>query len=123
MNITHLLATSTIAALLAGGSVSVAQQERPSQHERNAPPTSAPELSEQKLSAAAEAIKRVAELQEDYRQRVAEADAPADKERVVAEARNELTKAVTDQGLSVDEYASILEAARDNPEIRGKILQ
>jgi hypothetical protein len=85
MNITLLLATSTIAAFLAAGSVSVAQQERPSQHERNAPPPSAPELSEQKLSAAAEAIKRVAELQDNYRQRVAEAEAPADKERVVAE--------------------------------------
>jgi len=54
-------------------------------------------LSDQKLSAAA-ALERVASLQKDYRQRVAEATAPAEKERIVAEANNELTKAVTEQG-------------------------
>jgi Domain of unknown function (DUF4168) len=41
----------------------------------------------------------------------------------VAEAHNEFTKAVTEQGLSFEEYASILDMARDNPEIRDKILQ
>ena len=85
--------------------------------------TSAPDLSDQKLSAAAAAIERVASLQQEYRQRVAEAEAPADKDRIVAEANNELTKAVTEQGLSVEEYVSILDVARDNPEIRSKILQ
>jgi hypothetical protein len=47
----------------------------------------------------------------------------AEKERVVEEANNELTKAVTEQGLSVEEYASILDKARDDPEIRDKLLQ
>jgi Domain of unknown function (DUF4168) len=87
------------------------------------PSTSAPDLSDQKLSATAAALERVVSLQKDYRQRIAEADAPTEKERIVAEANNELTKAVTEQGLSVEEYASILDVARDDPEIRGKILQ
>jgi hypothetical protein len=87
------------------------------------PSTSAPDLSDQKLSAAAAALERVVGLQNDYRQRIAEAEAPADKERLVAEANNELAKAVTEQGLSVEEYSSILDVARDDPEIRGKILQ
>jgi hypothetical protein len=39
----------------------------------------------------------------------AEAEAPADKDRIVAEAHYEFTKAVTDPGLSLEEYASILE--------------
>jgi hypothetical protein len=41
----------------------------------------------------------------------------------VTEANNELTKAVTEQGLSVEEYSSILDVARDDPKIREKILQ
>ena len=86
------------------------------------PSTSAPDLSDQKLSAAA-ALERVASLQKDYRQRVAEANAPAEKERIVAEANNELTKAATEHGLLVEEYALILDVARDHPEIRDKILQ
>jgi regulator of protease activity HflC (stomatin/prohibitin superfamily) len=87
------------------------------------PSTSAPDLSDQKLSAVAAAIERVASLQKDYRQRIAEAEAPAEKERIVAEAHNEFTKAVTEQGLSVEEYASILDMAQDDHEIRDKLLQ
>jgi hypothetical protein len=86
-------------------------------------PTPAPDLSDQKLNAAAAALERVVSLQNDYRQRIAEAEAPAEKDRLVAEANDELKKAVTEQGLSVEEYSSILDVARDNPEVRGKILQ
>jgi hypothetical protein len=87
------------------------------------PSTPAPELSDQKLSAVAAALARVAGLQQDYGQRIADARAPADKERLVAEANDELTKAVTEQGLSVEEYSSILQQAQADSEIRRKILQ
>jgi hypothetical protein len=80
-------------------------------------------LSDQKLGAAAAALERLVRLRKDYGQRIAEAEAPAEKERILAEANNELTNAVTEQGLSVEEYASILDVARNDPEIRDKILQ
>jgi Domain of unknown function (DUF4168) len=120
----RLFTRSVAAAILTAGcylsapAVSVLAQSPP-----RGPATSAPQVSDQKLSAAADALKRVADLQKDYQQRVAEAEAPAEKERIVAEAQSELTKAVTEQGLSVEECASILDAARDDSEIRGKILQ
>ena len=75
-----------------------------------------PNISDQKLDAVATAIERVASLKQDYRQRIAAA-APSDKERIV------LAKAVTDQGLSLKEYDSILEVAQNDPEVRGKIRQ
>jgi hypothetical protein len=87
------------------------------------PPISTPELSDQKLDAVAAALQRVVTLQRDYRQRIASAETDAEKERIVAEAHGEFTKAVTDQGLSFEEYASILDMARDDSEIRDKILQ
>ena len=80
-------------------------------------------MSDQKLKAVAAALQRVASLRNDYRQRIAEAEAPAEKERIVAEANKELPKAVTKHGLSVEEYTSILDAARDNPEVRDKLFQ
>jgi Domain of unknown function (DUF4168) len=40
---------------------------------------------------------------------------------IAEETINALAKAVTDQGLSVDEYTSILEVAQANPEVREKI--
>jgi hypothetical protein len=120
----RLFPRSVAAAILAAGcylsipTVNVLAQSPPP-----GPSTSAPDLSDQKLSAVAAALERVASLQQDYGQRIAETEAPADKERIVAEANAELTRAVTEQGLSVEEYTSILDVARDDAEIRGKILQ
>jgi Domain of unknown function (DUF4168) len=81
-----------------------------------------PNISDQKLDAAAAAIERVASLKQDYQQRVAAA-APSDKERIANEAINALAKAITDQGLSVEEYDSILEVAQNDPEVREKIRE
>ena len=77
-------------------------------------------IPDQKLDAAAAAIERVASLKRDYQQRIAAA-APADKEGVLNEAIRALAKAVTDQGLSVEEYDSILEVAQNDPDVREKI--
>ena len=81
-----------------------------------------PNISDQKLDAAAAAIERVASLKQDYQQRIAAAG-PSDKERIANEAINALAKAITDQGLSVEEYDSILEVAQNDPEVREKIRQ
>jgi Domain of unknown function (DUF4168) len=79
-------------------------------------------IPDQKLDAAAAAIEKVAVLKQDYQQRIAAA-APADKERVLNEAVGALKKAVNDQGLSVEEYDSILEVAQNDPGVREKIRQ
>jgi Domain of unknown function (DUF4168) len=81
-----------------------------------------PDISDQKLDAVATAIERVASLKQDYGQRIAAA-APSDKERIAFEAINALANAVTDQGLSLKEYDSILEVAQNDPEVREKIGQ
>src|SRR6516225_4594924 len=65
---------------------------------------------------------RVTSLKQDYQQRITAA-APADKERIVNEANGALVKAVIDQGLSVEEYNSILEVAQNDPGVRAKIRQ
>jgi len=41
----------------------------------------------------------------------------------VAEANAALIKAVTDQGLSIDEYTKIIEVAQSDPGVRDKLLQ
>lgn len=119
-----LFTRSLAAAILSAGCYfSIPVSNVLAQSPPSGPSTAAPDLSDQKLSAAAAALERVVGLQKDYRQRITEAEAPAEKERLVAEANSELTKAVTEQGLSVEEYSSILDAARENPEVRGKILR
>lgn len=68
--------------------------------------------SDQKPGAVAAALERIAGLQRAYRQRIAEAEAPADKDPIVAEAPGEFSMAVTDQGLSLEEYLDFGYGAR-----------
>ena len=84
--------------LTAGCYLSVPAVNVLAQSPRPGPSTSAPDLSDQKLSAVAAALERVVSLQKDYRQRITETEAPAEKERIVVQANNELTKAVIEQG-------------------------
>ena len=61
-------------------------------------------------------------MKEDYQRRIKAAD-PSDRNRLAEEAHNALVKAVTDRGLSVEEYTSILQVAENDPDVREKILQ
>src|SRR5207249_1988785 len=81
-----------------------------------------PDLSDQKLDAAAAALARVATIKQDFQQRFEEA-AASDKERIADEATTALVKAVEDQGLTVDEYNSIIVVAQNDSGVREKILQ
>jgi hypothetical protein len=120
----RLFTLSLAAAILTAGCyLSIPTVNVLAQAPSQGPSISARDLSDQKLKSVATALQRVASLRKDYGQRIAEAEAPAEKERIAVEANKELSKAVTEQGLSVEEYTSILDAARDNPEVRDKLFQ
>ena len=84
-------------------------------------PPSAP-ISDDKLNAAAAAIGQVTTIRESYESKIAAAPA-SDKQRLTNEANDALTKAVTDQDLSVDEYNSIMRTAQNDPAVRQKLTQ
>jgi hypothetical protein len=115
--IRSLAAALTIASLLA---VPAANAQAPSPSP--GPADQSQNIPDQKLDAAAAALQGVASLKEDYQQRIAAAD-PSDKPRIAEEGSNALAKVVTDQGLSVEEYASILRTAQNDPDVRQKILE
>jgi hypothetical protein len=79
-------------------------------------------IPDQKLDAAAAALEQVANVREDYQQRM-EAAAPSDRQGIADEAKNALVKAITNHGLSIEEYTSILVVAQNDPVVREKILQ
>jgi predicted ATPase with chaperone activity len=93
----------------------------PPQAQSPVPSEQSKSIPDQKLDATAAALERVANLKQDYQQQIATA-APSDKPRIADEANTALTKAVTDQGLSVDEYTTIIEVAQNDPDVRNKIL-
>jgi hypothetical protein len=83
------------------------------------PSTSIPN---QKLDAAAAAMQRVASLKRDYLQLLKDAP-PDDQPRIADEANSALENAITDQGLSVEEYATIVEMAQNDPQVRQQIIE
>jgi len=130
---TRLLRPVAAVALTAGALllVPVAQaQMNPPQ----APPAQSPQtqsrqtaspsasISDEKLNAAAAAIGQVATIQQSYESKIAAAS-PSDKHRLSDEANSAVEKAVTDQGLSVDEFNNIIRTAQIDPTIRAKLTQ
>ena len=81
-----------------------------------------PTISDEKLNAAAAAIGQVTSIRQSYERKIAEAP-PSDKQRITGEANAALEKAVTDQGLSVDEYNTIIRTAQNDPTVRQKLTE
>ena len=79
-------------------------------------------LSVPAANAAAAALEQVANVREDYQQRI-EAAAPSDRQGIADEAKHALVKTITNHGLSIEEYTSILVVAQNDPVVREKILQ
>ena len=119
MRVIRLLIPALVALGSAGLAPANAQSPSPAP---SAPTEQSPSIPDHKLDATAAAVKRVATLKQDYEQKLSAAP-EAEKQRIANEANNALTKAVTDQGLSVEEYSSILNVAQSNPEVREKIIQ
>src|SRR5690348_1956045 len=85
----------------------------------DAPGTAAPNaaVSDQKLDQAAAAIQQVTTVRKNYADKLS--GAPADEQNKIAtEAQGAMQKAVTDQGLSIGEYNSIVQLAQNDPSVR-----
>ena len=61
-------------------------------------------------------------MKQNYQQRIAAAPS-SDTERIAEEWMQELAKAVSEQGLSVEEYTTILEVAQNDPDVLEKLKQ
>jgi len=81
-----------------------------------------PTISDQKLDAAAAAMGQVTDIRQNYEQKIAKAP-PSDKQQITDEANTAMKKAVADQGLSVDEYNTILQTAQNDPAVRQRFAQ
>ena len=113
----------TAAAIILGSTCGLIAQGTQSDSVAPGATQPSPAISDQKLDQAAAALQRVAKLQQQYREKLAATSAASEQQQIIAEADAELTKAVTDQGLSVEEYAAIIRVAQNDPDVRGKLLQ
>jgi hypothetical protein len=123
---TRSIAGVAAALLCTGWAISAhpaaAQQQPSPQQEPSGTLSAAPNISNQQLDKAAAAIKNVEGVRTAYTQKLATAK-PDEQDKIASEASAAMKKAVTDQGLSVDEYNSIVKLAQNNPSVRAQIEQ
>lgn len=117
-------AVALVATTLLIAPIAQAQTQSPSTPPSTVqtPKGAATDISDNKLDAVAVAVKHVSALSDTFEKKLAQAPA-ADKERIAAEAGQALSKAVTDQGLSVDEFTTIMEVAQKDPDVREKLMK
>ena len=98
-------------------------QTQPSKQMRTGPQvqTSPESVSDHQLDAAVKGIRQVHVVKQSYAYKLAAAPS-SDKARIAGEANVALVKAVTDQGLSVDEYNAIIDRARTDATLRQKLV-
>ena len=118
--------TKSLAAILAATALAVlpvaaaqAQTPTPAAPQSTIKPS---DISEKQLDASAIAVKNVSAIKTNFDQKMAQAPS-TEKGRLADEAADAMTKAVTDQGLSVDEYVAIIEVAQSDPVVRDKLIQ
>jgi hypothetical protein len=74
------------------------------------------------LDRVAQAMMDVTNIKQQYAQKMNGAS-PPDRERIADEATSAIMKAVTDKGLSVDQYSAVLQVAQNDPKVRQELLQ
>jgi hypothetical protein len=79
------------------------------------------DITDKKLDATAAAVKKVSTVSESYKKKLAQAP-DSEKEKIRDDADRDVTKAVTDQGLSVQEYLGIMKVAQNDMTVRNKLM-
>ena len=121
MNVRRLAVAGLSAVALAFAPAALAQSPAPGAPAQTQPQAQPSNIPDQKLDATAAALEKVTDLKRNYEKQLTSAPA-SDQERITKEANTALSKAVTDQGLSVEEYNSIIQVAQNDPQVRQKIL-
>lgn len=79
------------------------------------------DVSDEQVSSFVEAYMAVQSVNQEYTQRLQAVEDPQEATEMQQEAQGEMESAVTDSGLSVDEYQQIANQAGQDEELRGKI--
>lgn len=126
LNRTFLAGLSAIALGLGASLSSVSAQEAapaaPAASETQAPAAAAPNVDDAKLKSFAVAFLEVSEVTQEYQPQIAAAGSAEAQQKLQQEAGKKMVEAVSKaDGISVEEYNSIIQAAQANPELAQRI--
>lgn len=112
------ITTALFAAALAFSTAGMAQQQGAQQQ----PPADV-DVSDAELQSFAEARTAITEIQQDYSQRMQNADDPEKANELQQQANEEMIGAVEDTGLDVESFNTIAMAVQNDPELQQKLEQ
>ncbi|WP_430475827.1 DUF4168 domain-containing protein [Thalassospira lucentensis] len=81
------------------------------------------EFGDQKLQQYAEAVTQIQELNVEWQQRIQQTEDPGKAQELRQTANEEMVGAIREEGLTLEEYNQITDAATNDPELRNKITQ
>ena len=84
------------------------------------PPTK--ELAEKNLEPFADAYKEVTQIHNSYEQRIVKSDEQAQVNALQQEANDKMSKAVTNHGLTVEDYNTIFNAIKNDPTLKEEFM-
>jgi len=119
-------AVVTLSVVLAGALILAlalpmpAQEAQPPQQQ---PPTQQFEPNDNQVEAFASAALQVQQIRSKWQTRMQEADNAEKAQELQVQAATEMVSAVQERGLTVETYKAIATAARDNPELAGRIVK
>jgi len=111
-----LFTTALFAAAFAFSTAGMAQQQGAQQQ----PPQDV-DVSESQLESFAEARTAITEIQQDYSQRLQNANDPEKANALQQEANEEMISAVQETGLDVESFNTIAMAIQNDPELQQKL--
>ncbi len=104
--------TALMGALLLAGSPAAAQQESPQDAE----------ISDAQLDHAAQAYMEIAKIGESFREEIQTAADEDERYQLQQQANKEMTEAVQDKGLEVQEYNEIIQGVQNDDETMKKFM-
>src|SRR5438128_9515190 len=116
----------TLSVVLAGAlilALALPMQAQDAQPPQQQPPPQQFEPSDNQVEAFASAALQVQQIRSKWQTRMQEADNAENAQELQVQAATEMVSAVQERGLTVETYKAIATAARDNPDLAGRIVK
>lgn len=78
-------------------------------------------ISQQELQTFASAAVEVQRISDDYQLKFAASNTPQEREKIQREATDKMTQAVTDKGMTVDQYNDVARTAQTDAQVAEQI--
>jgi Domain of unknown function (DUF4168) len=121
MKASRMVAT-TAALMITAVLPAAAQSTSTAPTRQGGAPTQQSEMSDAMVTKVGTALRHVATIRQQYSQRAQAAKSPQQQQALSDQAKGEMLKAISDQGLSVEQYDQAIQMAQNNEPLKEKLL-